>query len=315
MQHFDAGATAAALPYPALVAALRDMFIDGDSVYTAPPRHVHPIAAADGSPAGTMLLMPAWRAGHFIGLKAVNVFPANAQRALPALHAVYTLFDANTGVPLAQIDGMALTTRRTAAASALAATYLARSDATQLLVVGAGRVAAELPFAMRAALPQLQRFGVWARKPTAALDLAARWCVAGLDAFVCSDLAAGVRDAHIVSCATLATAPLVRGAWLTPGTHLGLIGAFTPQMRESDAECFARGRIFVDSEDAMAKAGDVLQAISEGAFVAAHLQATLAQLCRSERAGRGSAAEITIFKSVGHALQDLAAAELVVRGG
>lgn len=311
MQHFDADATAAALPYPALVAALRKLFISGCET---PPRHVHAIAAADGSPAGTMLLMPAWRAGHFIGLKAVNVFPANTQRKLPALHAVYTLFDASTGVALAQMDGMALTTRRTVAASALAASMLARPDAQRLLVLGAGRVAAELPWAMRAAMPRLERFDVWARRVEAAQALAAQWRRAGLDAHVCTELAAGVRTADIVSCATLATTPLVHGAWLEPGTHLDLIGAFTPQMRESDGACFTRGRVFVDGDDAMLKAGDLLQAISEGAFSSHQLQATLAQLCRGQHAGRRDAAEITVFKSVGHALEDLAAAELVYSG-
>jgi ornithine cyclodeaminase/alanine dehydrogenase-like protein (mu-crystallin family) len=304
MQHFDAQATAAALPYPALINALREMFEGGCEV---PTRHVHQVAGA-----GSMLLMPAWRPGRFIGLKAVNVFPANVQRELPALHAVYTLFDATTGVPLALMDGMEITTRRTVAASALAASFLAREGAQQLLVLGAGRVAAELPWAMRAALPQLRKVSVWARKPAQALALAERWRGAGLAAQACTDLAAGVAQADIVSCATLSTQPLVHGAWLKPGAHLDLIGGYTPAMRESDAACFKRASVFVDTEEALAKAGDVLQAINEGAFDASHLQATLAQLCRGQHPGRRDGGDITLFKSVGTALEDLAAAELVL---
>jgi ornithine cyclodeaminase len=126
------------------------------------------------------------------------------------------------------------------------------------------------------------------------------------------DLPAAVRSAHIVSCATLATSPLVLGAWLAPGTHLDLIGSFTPAMREADGACFAHSHVFVDTDEALAKSGDVLQAVAEGHFTPAQLRATLAQLCRGERPGRQQADEITLFKSVGTALEDLAAAELAL---
>ncbi len=310
MVHFDAAATAAALPYPALIEALRAMFISGCEV---PPRHAHAVADANGQSAGTVLLMPAWRPGRFIGLKVVNIFPANAQTELPALHAIYTLFDANTGVPLAQMDGMQITTRRTVAASALAASFLARADARRLLIVGAGRVASEVAQAMCVVRPSLDTVQVWARNPAAAATLATNLIDAGIPAIATHELEAAVRQADIVSCATLSTSALVHGAWLAPGAHLDLIGAFTPTMRESDGECFARGRVFVDTEEALVKAGDVLHAIDEGAFSADKLQATLAQLCRGQHPGRRVAGEITLFKSVGSALEDLAAAELIYR--
>jgi ornithine cyclodeaminase/alanine dehydrogenase-like protein (mu-crystallin family) len=308
MKHFDSAATTAALPYGALIDALREMFKSGCEV---PQRQAHVITDNNGNPAGTVLVMPAWRAGRYFGLKLVNIFPANAQTALPALHAVYTLFDANTGAPLAQMDGMAITTRRTVAASALAASFLARHDAQRLLIVGTGRVAAELAHAMRTAVPTLRSIEVWGRDLNAAEDLATALRETALDASATPALEAAVRRADIVSCATLSSQPLVRGAWLQPGAHLDLIGAFTPQMRESDAECFARGRVFVDTEEALAKAGDVLCAIAEGAFDRSQLQATLAQLCQGLHPGRRDDDEITVFKSVGTALEDLAAAELV----
>ena len=308
MQHFNAQVTAAALPYAALIDALRAMFISGCEV---PPRHAHAVAQADGAPAGTMLLMPAWRPGRFIGLKVVNIFPANAQTELPALHAIYTLFDANTGVPLAQMDGMQITTRRTVAASALAASYLARADARRLLIVGAGRVASEVAQAMRVVRPNIDTVQVWARNPVAAATLAASLSDTGIPARATLELEAAVRKADIVSCATLSSTALVHGAWLKPGAHLDLIGGFAPTMRESDGECFARAQVFVDTDEALVKAGDVLSAIDEGAFSVDKLQATLAQLCRGDLLGRRTAEEITLFKSVGTALEDLAAAELV----
>lgn len=293
----DTEATRARLPMGALVDALRAMFAAGCEV---PPRHVHAIGDA-----GTSLLMPAWQPGGLYGIKVVNVFPANGARGLPALNASYTLFDATTGAVLAVMDGSEITTRRTAAASALAASFLARADARRLLVVGAGRVAALMPEAMKTVRPGLDEVLVWGRRPEAAAALAAR--VGGR---VVPDLEAAVRAADIVSCATLAEAPLVRGAWLAPGTHLDLIGSFTPAMREADGAAFACARVFVDTEEALAKSGDCLQAMAEGAFDRAALQGTLAGLVSGSAAGRRSRGEITLFKSVGTALEDLAAAAL-----
>jgi len=301
--HFNAQAVREALPWPALLAALRQAFIDGCEV---PTRHPHTI-----NEAGTVLLMPAWRAGGCLGVKTVTIFAGNAALGLPGVHASYALFSASTGVPLAVLDGSELTARRTAAASALAASFLSPEDASRLLLVGAGRVAALLPEAMRSVRPDLNRVEVWARRPEAARALAHQLCDEGFEASAVVDLQTAVRQAHIVSCATMATQALVHGDWLAPGTHLDLIGGFTPTMREADGACLARSRVFVDTEEALAKAGDVLQAVSEGHFLPAHLQGTLAQLCRGQAQGRRSGEETTLFKSVGSALEDLAAAELV----
>ena len=305
-RHLDAAALRSRLPMAALVQALREMFVRG---CVAPPRHTHQIGDA-----GSVLLMPAWsEAGaseRLFGIKTVTIFPGNGALGLPGVHAVYALFDARTGVPLALMDGSELTARRTAAASALAASYLARADATRLLLVGAGRVASLLPEAMRCVRPGVAQVQVWNRHPAGAQALAAALRSQGLEASAAHDLHAAVGQAHIVSCATLSTAALVRGDWLAPGTHLDLIGSFTPAMREADAGCFARARVFVDTEEALAKSGDVLQAVAEGQFELSQLQGTLAELCRGEKPGRASADEITLFKSVGSALEDLASAEL-----
>jgi ornithine cyclodeaminase/alanine dehydrogenase-like protein (mu-crystallin family) len=306
MLHLDAQATAARLPYGRLIGALRTMFAQGCSV---PPRHVHTL------PGGTSLLMPAWRTGPggegSYGVKVVNVFAGNAARGLSSLHASYSLFDAATGVPLAVMDGSVLTTRRTVAASALAASCLARPDARSLLVVGAGRLAAELPWAYLAVRPGLTSIRVWNHRAATAQALAASLRAQGLPAEACGKLQEAVAEADIVSCATLATEPLVQGAWLRPGSHLDLVGSFTPQMRECDAAALAGASVFIDTDEALAKAGCLLQAIGEGRFSAAEVQARLAQLCQGQHPGRRLATERTVFKSVGTALEDLAAAELV----
>lgn len=311
MQVFDAAATHAALPFDTLITALRERFAAGCEV---PQRHVHeivnPLGEAGQDAASrrlTSLIMPAWIPGRYYGVKIINIAPGNARRGLPGLHASYLLFDARTGAPLAQIDGDALTVRRTVAASALAGSYLARADAKHLLLVGAGRVGALLPAAWRAVRP-IEQVSVWARRPEAAQALAAQLQAQGLNAQARSDLAAACGEADIVSCATLATEPVVRGAWLAPGAHLDLIGSFTPAMREADDACFEGARIFVDSDEALQKSGDLLVPMQHGVFRADEVRGTLTTLSRGVATGRRNATERTVFKSVGNALEDLAAA-------
>jgi ornithine cyclodeaminase/alanine dehydrogenase-like protein (mu-crystallin family) len=302
MKVFDAGATRAALPFATLMAALKNLFIAG---CTVPPRHVHQLGNA-----GTSLIMPAWQ-GRYFGIKTVNIFPANSERGLPGLFSTYMLYDAATGQPLAHIDGNEITARRTVAASALAASYLARPDAERLLVVGSGRVASLLAEAYSEVLP-LREIAVWSRNPASAVALAASLRAQGFEALAWPQLEAAVRQADVVSCATLSTLPLIRGEWLQAGSHLDLIGGFTPQMVEADDACFAGAAIYVDTQEALQKAGDLLGPMSRGVFDAADLKGTLEQLCRGERGGRATADQRTVFKSVGSALEDLAAAMLVI---
>ncbi|MBN8509711.1 MAG: ornithine cyclodeaminase family protein [Burkholderiales bacterium] len=263
MHILDAAATARALPFGPLIAALRARFAAG---CTVPPRHVHEIAGQQGG-AMTSLLMPAWAfagggSGRY-GVKIINVAPGNRTRGLPGLHGSYLLHDAVTGVPLALLDGDELTARRTAAASALAASWLARADADHLLVVGAGRVAALLPLAYRE-VRDLRRVTVWARRHEAAEALAEAWRGRGLPAQAAGTLDAAVAAADIVSCATLATEPVVQGRWLQPGSHLDLIGSFTPQMREADDDAFRGAAVWVDTDEALRKSGDLLGPLQRG---------------------------------------------------
>jgi len=306
MKIIDTASTRAALGFDQLIPALRQMFVSGCEV---PVRHVHHLPAAEGAGL-TVLIMPAWLAGRYLGIKTVTIAPGNSQRGLPGLHSSYLLYDASTGVPLAQMDGNEITSRRTAAASALAASHLARADSRRLLVVGAGRVASLLAEAYRCVLP-IEQVTVWSRNPDAADDLAGRLRDRGFDAVASADLARAAGQADVVSCATLATEPVLRGAWLRPGTHLDLIGSFTPAMREADDDCFLGAQLYVDTEEAWHKSGELLGPISRGVFSLSDVRGTLAQLCDGRIGGRTLAGERTVFKSVGTALEDLAAAVLV----
>lgn len=297
--------TSRCLDWDTLIAALATMF-QGDCVM--PVRHHHSVSVP-GEADATLLLMPAWQPGRYIGVKLVSVFPDNATRSLPAIHGSYLLSSGQTGELLAVIDGGELTARRTAAASALAARYLARQDASRLLIVGTGRLSVNLVEAHSRVRP-ITNVSIWGRDAEKAQRVAADARALGYAARVVSDLETAARDADIISCATLSRSPLIKGEWLKPGSHLDLIGAFTKEMRESDDEAVQRARVFVDTRaGAFAEAGDILQPIASGTISRDHVQAELAELVRGMQ-GRRDADEITLFKSVGAALEDLAGAIL-----
>ena len=300
----DDNDTRNALPFPGLIAALRAMFISGCE---APPRHHHDVQVP-GEPNGTLLLMPAWLPGRYMGLKQVSVFPGNAARSLPSIFGSYLLSSAVTGELLAIIDGGELTARRTAAASALAASYLARKDASVMLMTGTGRLSANLIEAHKAVSP-LRKVYVWGRDQAKATEIARRAEALGLEAAATDNLEAAAREADIISCATLSTEPLIRGEWLKPGAHVDLVGAFKPGMRETDDECVIRSTRFVDTRaGALSEGGDIVQPIRAGLITADSIAADLAELTRKAHPGRTSDQEITLFKSVGASLEDLAGA-------
>ncbi|WP_136254314.1 ornithine cyclodeaminase family protein [Onishia niordana] len=293
---------ASGLPWESLIQRLGAVFREG---VEAPPRHHHAMHRPDGE--ATMLLMPAWEPAGYIGVKMVNVFPQNADQGLPAIAGVYFLSEGRHGRPLACMEGSELTRRRTAAASALAAGELAREDAETLLIVGTGKLAPMLIEAHASVRP-IKRVRVWGRHVEKAETLA-RAYADRFDIEAVEDLEVAAGQADIVSCATLSTQALVKGAWLKLGAHLDLVGAFRHSMRESDGECFHRGEVFVDTyAGAQGEAGDIHQAIEEGAFAFEQIRADLAELLRGERSGRSSEEAITVFKSVGASLEDLAAA-------
>lgn len=293
----------AALDWSSLVDALRAAFAAGA---TAPVRSSHRVTAEGDR----LLLMPAWD-GAGLGVKIVTVFPRNRERGLASVGALYLLMDGSTGHPVALIDGEALTLRRTAAASALASTYLARPDARTLVVVGTGALALYMARAHCAVRP-IQRVRVWGRHPDRARRTAAILAAEGMPASTAGRLDAALGEADIVTCATTAREAVVRGADVRPGTHVDLVGAFTPEMRESDDQLVLRAQVFVDTRaGALAEAGDLVQPIARGVFRREDVRAELAELVTGRHPGRRSEAEVTLFKSVGTALEDLCAARLV----
>ncbi|MEO8134116.1 MAG: ornithine cyclodeaminase family protein [Betaproteobacteria bacterium] len=302
---FDAATVRARLDWATMIAALESAL---RAEVHAPVRINHSIEVP-GQPAASLLLMPAWRVGDRIGVKLVTVFPGRQPRSVAA---VYVLFDGMNGEPLASMDGEELTARRTAGASALAASRLARTDARHLVMVGAGRQSRGLIEAHRS-VRSIDRVTIWSRTAAHAAQTAAACAGDGIPAQATTDLEAAVREADIVSCATLSTAPLVLGAWLRAGTHVDLVGAFKATMRETDDAVLQRADLIVvdDRAAALAEGGDIVQAMGSGAIAADEIAGDLRDLVRGAIAGRTSASQVTVFKSVGFALEDLAAADAV----
>ncbi|MDO6728798.1 ornithine cyclodeaminase family protein [Marinovum sp. 2_MG-2023] len=295
-----------ALDWPALIAELRAWY-RADTV-EAPERQVLSIQQPDGSE-GSLLIMPAWVPGQNIGVKVVTFFPQNADQGRPTINAGYLLFDGATGQMQAALDGDTLTARRTPAASALAADYLARADASRLLVVGTGQLAVSSA-AAHCAVRSYRDVTIWGRTPAKAANIAATLRDLGINATVSDDLEAACGAADVITTLTAATQPIIFGDWLRPGTHLDLVGAFKADMRESDDRAIMQAEVFVDHRKGAMLAGDLAQPLDSGSITDSHILADLSQLCQGAHPGRQSDDAFTVFKSAGMALQDLAAATL-----
>lgn len=257
-----------------------------------------------------LLVWPAWQHGRALGAKLVTIFPDNETRGLgPNIRSVYVLFDGENGAPLAVMTGESFTRLKTAADSALGASYLAREDARHLVVLGAGAQArAQIRF-LRAVRPSIARLSVWNRTPVKAEGLARELGGEGFQAAAVEDRAAAVRDADIVSCITAAQTPVLEGAWLRSGTHVDLVGGFTPSMRESDDAAILKSRIFVDHQALVsAHCGDIADPLARGIIGPDAIEGDLFDLCRGTVQGRKTADEITLFKNGGGGHLDLMAA-------
>jgi alanine dehydrogenase len=301
--HLGPAELAARLERRALIAALDRAFRLPHSI---PVRQHYQIEPANprGS-GGTLLTMPAWNAAGSLGVKIVTYFADNAGHGLPTVHASYLVMDAATGRPRAMLDGTELTLRRTGAASALASRYLSAREASRLLMVGTGSLAPHLIESHILVRP-IREVRIWGRRVERARALAASLAGNGLSVEVAEDLESAARWADIISCATLSQRPLVLGAWLRPGQHLDLVGAFTPQMCEVDDEAVARSQVYVDTRaGALKEAGEIIGAIT--------IRGELSEL-GTDSFARSGPSDITLFKSVGTALEDLAAAELALAG-
>lgn len=305
MRILDLEATRYALPFDKLIAAIEGGF---RGPYEAPLRHHHH-CENKGKEADVLLLMPAWRETGFGGIKLVNVVPRNARRGKPAISSSYVLFDRDTGEHLLVLDGGELTARRTAAASALAARFLARPDSATHLVIGGGRVGQNIPLAYREVLPVIRTM-VFDIVPENAHRAAENLRAQGVAAEAVADAQAAVQAADIITCATLARVPVLKGDWLKAGQHVDLIGSFTPEMREADDEVMRRARVFIDTEDAIVESGDIVSPLKDGAISRDDILGTLKGLCTDAKVPTRAAQDITLFKGVGTAIEDLSGAEL-----
>ncbi|MFB3738983.1 MAG: ornithine cyclodeaminase family protein [Candidatus Velamenicoccus archaeovorus] len=297
----DAARLSELLPMSAAIDALELTF--GAGALPAAPLRSH---VETGS--GTLLAMPA-TGPEGAGVKLVTVTPGNPERGLPLIHGVYVLFDPETQRPEAAIDGAALTALRTGAVSALATRYLAREDASRLVVFGAGVQARSHLEAMQAVRP-VERVRVVAPTPSRAEALADLARAAGLDASTGRPEA--VHEADLVCTCTTSPVPVFEGRRLPGGAHVNAVGAFTVDTRELDAEAIRRARVVVETrEAALAEAGDVVLPIREGVIEPSHVVAELAEVVAGVPVRR-SPEDVTVFKSVGVAFEDLVVARAAV---
>ncbi len=308
MQYLDHWQVAEALNYPQLIEGLRAAF--REQQIQVPPRHHHHYTYSrrrDGE--NTLLLMPAWEADGYLGVKTVVVAPDNIDE--PSIQGQYALYEAATGTPRIIMDAAALTARRTAAASALAADYLAPADARTLLMVGTGTLAPQLIHAHTSVRP-IERILIWGRDHGKAQALAQSLQCEAYATEACTDLEKSVHRADIVSCATLSKTPLLHGDWLRPDQHIDLVGAYRPDMREADDTLIKRVALYADAlPQALAETGDLAIPIASGQLNPESVRGDLPSLCRNPAPLPRAQDSITCFKSVGHALEDLVAARLV----
>lgn len=292
----DAETVAKKVPPASLVDPLRRALADPA---TSPHRAAHDVGHG-----GTLLTMPAWRVGGSLGVKLVTVFPDNLKAGRPSVSASYLLMSATTGETLALIDGTALTEARTAAVSMLGRSLLAGGPRRTMLMVGAGALAPHLIHAHAT-----DRVLIWNRTPTTAAALAGKLRAQGVPIEAVTDLEAAARDADLICCATLSREPLIRGDWLRDGAHLDLIGGYRPDMREADDGAITAGGLAVDTAAAFDEAGDIIDPAVAGLINRSHVPDLIALLAGA----RPTAGRITVFKSVGTARADLAAAEELMR--
>ena len=309
MQYFSQEELELKLDFPSLVKALEKAFCDA---YEVPKRHHHTYANPREDIASTLLLMPAWKAGAYLGIKLVTVSPNNGKYDLPSVQGIYTIFDAHKGFPLAQMDAKLLTAKRTAAASALASRFLSRPESKSLLMIGTGAVAKELIQAHACVRP-IQKIYIWGRSFEKAKQLMAQLTDFTIEMIPVKTIEEVIAKVDIVSCATLSPEPLVFGKLLQAGQHIDLVGSYRPDMREADDELMRRVSLFVDDRTtAIHETGDLVIPIQKGIITLSTIKADLFDLCRKKKKGRVNQEEITCFKSVGHALEDLAAGILLL---
>ncbi len=308
MHYLDGARIAKLVDFPTLITGLRRLHCEDtealeDLLLEQP---------ASSGETDRFFLRAAWQRGRALGAKVITIFPNNPKQTdKPSIQAVYLLFNGTDGSPQLGLDGTMLTWLKTASDSALGASFLARRDAATLLMVGAGAMAPYLIRAHRSARPSLQQVQLWNRSRGRAEELAAQLGRESITVTVVDDLASAVGGADIVCCATMSATALIHGDWLRPGTHLDLVGAYTPTMREADDQALRRGALFVDSRQTALDTGELAIPLAAGVIGEETIQADLFQLSRGEHPGRQNADQITVYKNGGGGHLDLMCARLI----
>jgi len=297
-----------ALSFPKLVDALELAFA---SDITVPPRLHFDMENPKASRETTLLMMPAWQAGEVAGVKIVTVAPENGKKGLPSIQGSYLLMDVDTGAMIAMMDAPALTARRTAGASALASRFLSREDSETLLMIGTGTLSSKLIEA-HASVRAIKKVYVWGRDKAKAEAICQQVAHLNLTCQAVDNIEDYIKKADIISCATLSKEPLVLGKWLVAGQHVDMVGSYRPDMREMDDECLTKSRLFVDNfESALRETGDMAIPLQQGVISKDQIEADLFAFSQQKFTMQRNRQDITVFKSVGHALEDLTAAKLV----
>lgn len=292
--------------FSALISDIKKYFSSYEVM--VPMRHHHDFPNPEVQTDSTLLLMPAWNPSKNAGVKIVTVSPENGQFDLPSIQGTYIYFDAIKGSIKAILEAKNLTVKRTAAASALASSYLSRKDSNSLLMIGTGALSINLIKAHAAVRPITQVY-IWGRNFEKAMAVANELKKEKFSVTAIKNIEEKIADVAIISCATLSKSPLVFGKHLKTGQHIDLVGAYKKDMREADDETITRASVFVDTfQGGLKESGDIVIPLQNGTLKEEDIKADLFQLCSNQKNGRNSTEEITVFKSVGHALEDLAAA-------
>lgn len=292
--------------FPDLIDALEQGFAQKGTL--VPMRHHHDFPNPEVGEESTLLLMPAWNPGREAGVKIATVSPANGRFDLPAIQGIYIYLDALKGSIRAILEAKSLTVKRTAAASALASKYLSRPDSKSMLMIGTGALAPNLIRA-HASIRPLEQVYVWGRDPKKAEALCELLKEENFDLTPTQNLEDALGKVDLISAATISKTPLVLGKHLKPGQHLDLVGAYRPDMREADDLAVERSQVFVDTfQGGLKESGDIVLPLKSGLLREADIKADLFAMAAKRHKGRENDREITFFKSVGHALEDLTAA-------
>jgi ornithine cyclodeaminase/alanine dehydrogenase-like protein (mu-crystallin family) len=289
-----------------LVYGLQMGFSNNDML--TPERHHHDFPNKQSGADTTMLLMPAWQDGADAGVKVVTLSPNNFKLNLPSIQGTYLYLDAESGVVKAILDAKSLTNKRTAAASALASSFLSNPSSKTLLMIGTGALSPELIRAHSAVRP-IEKVLIWGRNSSKAEQVKEILSKESYAIEVVEDLESAIPKADIISAATLSETPLIHGAYLKAGQHIDLVGSFKSHMREADDEVLRQAKVFADVKSmAIQESGDLKIPLEQGVISMDHILGDLFDLCQTKDFFERKPSDITLFKSVGYALEDLIAA-------